>query len=118
MLGVTPSNDAEGCLQDIHWSAGLIGYFPTYTLGNIYAAQLLPRPGPTSPVWTIPSPGVSSRELLAWLRDHVHRHGQRYRPASLIERVTGARPDHRPLITALRNKYSDLYGLDSDSVFS
>ena len=59
-LGVTPGNDAEGCLQDIHWSAGLIGYFPTYTLGNVYAAQLYERPGPNWVASMTPSHGAIS----------------------------------------------------------
>jgi carboxypeptidase Taq len=110
-LGVTPGNDAEGCLQDIHWSAGLIGYFPTYTLGNVYAAQLF---------------GAAQAELgglddtfargdflglFGWLREKIHRQGQRYRSTPLIERVTGSRPDHRPLIEGLRRKYGELYDI-------
>ena len=59
-LGVTPANHAEGCLQDIHWSAGLFGYFPTYTLGNIYAAQLFARARADLPGWMGRSPGVIS----------------------------------------------------------
>ena len=101
-LGVTPANDAEGCLQDIHWSAGLIGYFPTYTLGNLYAAQLFAA-GPGRP--RRPRRRLRRGEfagLLGWLREKIHRQGQRYRPAELIERITGSRPDHRPLIDGLR----------------
>ncbi len=110
-LGVTAATDAEGCLQDIHWSAGLFGYFPTYTLGNIYAAQLFAKA-------RVDLAGLDSAfaqgdfgELMSWLRDNVHRHGQRYRPVSLIEHATGTKPDHRPLINALREKYGELYGL-------
>jgi carboxypeptidase Taq len=110
-LGLKPSNDAEGCLQDIHWSAGLIGYFPTYTLGNLYAAQLFARAqadlGGLDDAFAV---GDYSG-LLAWLRAKVHREGQRYRPAELIERVTGSKPDHRPLVATLRQKYSELYGI-------
>jgi carboxypeptidase Taq len=110
-LGVTPANDAEGCLQDIHWSAGLVGYFPTYTLGNIYAAQLFARARADLAGLDESFARGDFGELLAWLRDHVHRHGQRYRSVPLIERATGAKPDHRLLIAALKHKYGELYGL-------
>jgi carboxypeptidase Taq len=110
-LGVTPRNDAEGCLQDIHWSAGLIGYFPTYTLGNIYAAQLYARAQADLGGLDEPFARGDYRGLLDWLRSRVHSQGQRYRPAELIMRITGSKPDHRPLIDGLRRKYSELYGI-------
>jgi len=110
-LGVTPSDDAAGCLQDIHWSAGLIGYFPTYTLGNLYAAQLFAQAQTDLVGLDQAFTRGDFRGLLEWLRANVHRHGQRYRPATLIERLTGRKPDHRPLIEALRQKYGELYGI-------
>jgi carboxypeptidase Taq len=110
-LGVKPCNDAEGCLQDIHWSAGLVGYFPTYTLGNLYAAQLFAQAqaelGGLDEAFAQGDYG----DLLAWLRVKVHREGQRRRPAELIEHITGSGPDHRPLVAALTKKYSELYGI-------
>ncbi len=110
-LGVAPANDAEGCLQDIHWSAGLIGYFPTYTLGNVYAAQLFAAArrdlGDLDEAFARGDFGG----LLGWLRENVHRQGQRYRAADLVGRVTGSRPDHRPLIDGLRRKYAELYAI-------
>jgi carboxypeptidase Taq len=110
-LGITPSHDAEGCLQDIHWSAGLIGYFPTYTLGNLYAAQFFTKA--TADLGDLP--GSFSRGdysgLLNWLRDKIHKHGQRYRAADLAQRVTGSPPEYRPLVAALRGKYGELYGV-------
>ena len=110
-LGVTPPNDAEGCLQDIHWSAGLFGYFPTYTLGNLYAAQLFAKAQTDLGGLDEAFARGDFRGLLEWPRANVHRHGQRYRPAALIERITGTKPDHRPLIDALRQKYGELYGI-------
>ena len=109
-LGITPANHAEGCLQDIHWSAGLVGYFPTYTLGNVYAAQLFARARADLAGLDGSFARGDFGELLAWLRDHVHRHGQRYRSVPLIERATGAKPEYRPLIEALKHKYGELYG--------
>jgi carboxypeptidase Taq len=111
VLGLRPPDDALGCLQDIHWSAGMVGYFPTYTLGNLYAAQLFERfvadAGDPSDAF---ARGDFST-LLAWLRDRVHRHGRRYRPAQLIERATGPPPDHRPFLASLARKYGPLYGV-------
>jgi carboxypeptidase Taq len=110
-LGVTPSNDAEGCLQDIHWSAGLVGYFPTYTLGNVYAAQLFAAAQADLGGLDEAFARGDFSGLLGWLREKIHRQGQRYRAANLVERVTGSRPDHRPLINGLRRKYAELYGI-------
>jgi carboxypeptidase Taq len=110
-LGIVPANDAEGCLQDIHWSAGLFGYFPTYTLGNIFAAQLFARA--RVDLGSLDELFAQGRfsELLGWLRDRVHRHGRRYRSATLVERATGAAPTVGPFLAALRAKYGSLYGL-------
>jgi carboxypeptidase Taq len=110
-LGVTPANDAEGCLQDIHWSAGLVGYFPTYTLGNVYAAQLFAAAEAQLGGLDEAFARGDFGGLLDWLREKIHCHGQRYRAADLVERVTGSRPDHRPLIDGLRRKYAELYGI-------
>ena len=110
-LGVTPQNDAEGCLQDIHWSAGLIGYFPTYTLGNLYAAQVFGQAQADLGDLDQAFARGDYDGLLGWLRAKVHSQGQRYRAAALIERITGSKPDHRPLIHGLRGKYEELYGI-------
>jgi carboxypeptidase Taq len=111
ILGVTPGNDAEGCLQDIHWSAGLVGYFPTYTLGNLYAAQLFAQARNELGDLDEAIAQGDFIGLLGWLRAKIHGQGQRHRPAALIQRVTGSPPDHRPLLDALRRKYADLYGI-------
>lgn len=110
-LGVTPAHDAEGCLQDIHWSAGLVGYFPTYTLGNLYAAQLYAKA--LEELGDLPASFARGdfSGLLGWLREKVHHPGQRYRAADLARRVTGSPLDHRPLVLALREKYGALYGI-------
>jgi carboxypeptidase Taq len=110
-LGITPANDAEGCLQDGHWAAGLIGYFPTYTLGNVFAAQLFARADADLGGLDGLFAAGEFDGLLGWLRTSVHRHGRRYPAARLIEQATGAPPDHRPLVAALRRKYGELYGL-------
>ena len=108
-LGIEPPNDAQGCLQDIHWSAGLIGYFPTYTLGNLYAAQLFDKADSEVGGLEAMFRRGDFGSLLNWLRDRVHRNGQRYRAADLIERATGKTQNHAPLMAALRRKYGPIY---------
>jgi carboxypeptidase Taq len=110
-LGIMPANDAEGCLQDGHWAAGMIGYFPTYTLGNVFAAQLFARAAEDLEDLDGPFARGDFSGLLGWLRDKVHRQGSLYPAAQLIEYAVGAPPDHRPLIEALRRKYGELYGI-------
>jgi carboxypeptidase Taq len=104
-LGVTPNNDRTGCLQDGHWSEGLIGYFPTYTLGNVYAAQLFAAAehavGPLEEAFA----AGDFRTLRGWLGENVHRHGQRYAVATIIERATGHAPDPSALIESLSRRY-------------
>lgn len=110
-LGVVPADDAEGCLQDSHWAAGLIGYFPTYTLGDVIAAQLFvtaeQEVGNLDECFARGQFSV----LRDWLRERVHRHGMRYPTSALIARVTGEPPDHRVLVALLREKYRGLYGI-------
>lgn len=104
-LGITPTSDLEGCLQDGHWSAGMIGYFPTYTLGNIMAAQLFARAQADLGELDAAFAQGDFRPLLEWLRQHVHRQGARYSATELVARVTGSAQDHRPLLRALCDRY-------------
>jgi carboxypeptidase Taq len=104
-LGVTPPNDRTGCLQDVHWSEGLIGYFPTYTLGNIYAAQLFAAAEQELGSLDDAFAAGDFPLLRRWLGEHVHRHGQRFAVPELIERVTGRPPDPSALIASLRTRY-------------
>jgi carboxypeptidase Taq len=110
-LCVTPSHDAEGCLQDIHWSAGLIGYFPTYTLGNLYASQLFDAAHEELGGLDQSFAAGDYRGLLDWLRTRVHRQGMRHRSAALVERVTGTPPSPEPFVNGLRERLSPIYGL-------
>ncbi|MGE3820754.1 MAG: carboxypeptidase M32, partial [Isosphaeraceae bacterium] len=88
-LGVSPAHDGEGCLQDVHWSAGLVGYFPTYTLGNVFAAQLFHQAW--DDLGDLSGAFSSGRfdGLREWLRTHVHRHGRRFHSTQLLTRLTG-----------------------------
>src|SRR5262249_21954623 len=108
LLGVTPAGDAEGCLQDGHWGAGQFGYFPTYTLGNIFAEQLYAAAAAELGDLEGPFARGEFGCLLGWLREKVHRHGGRYRTPRLMERVTGAALDPRPLVSRLRRKHREL----------
>jgi carboxypeptidase Taq len=110
-LGIAPANDADGCLQDGHWSAGLIGYFPTYTLGNICAAQLFAQAARDMGELDQAIARGDFTGLLDWLREKVYRSGSRYRATQLIEHITGSPPNHRPLVAYLQRKYRALYGL-------
>ncbi|MEW6235997.1 MAG: carboxypeptidase M32 [Candidatus Omnitrophota bacterium] len=110
-LGLNPPDDAAGCLQDIHWSHGLVGYFPTYALGNLYAAQIFEKIMQDIPdLWTQIETGCFGG-LLGWLRDNVHKHGRRLTAPQLIEKITGNEPDCEPYLRYLENKFSSLYGL-------
>jgi carboxypeptidase Taq len=110
-LGVEPSNDAEGCLQDGHWAEGLLGYFPTYVLGDVVAAQLFEAAGRALGDLDGQIARGEFAPLRGWLREQVHRRGARLPAARLVERVTGRPPEPGPLVAALRQKYGELYGL-------
>lgn len=110
-LGIMPGTDAEGCLQDVHWSAGLFGYFPTYALGKLYAAQFFASAeeeiGPLDAQFA----SGNFAPLLQWLRENIHQQGQRYTAGELVQRVTGKPLSHEPLMGYLRNKLGPLYGV-------
>jgi carboxypeptidase Taq len=110
-LGLTPPNYALGCLQDIHWSFGGIGYFPTYTLGNLYAAQFMEKARQELPGLDDDFRRGDFSRLKGWLRVKIHSRGQRYRAGELCQRITGKPLSHKPLIAYLREKYSPLYAL-------
>jgi carboxypeptidase Taq len=109
-LGLTPPDDARGCLQDIHWSFGGLGYFPTYTLGNLYAAQFMETARRDLGNMDADFRQGEFGRLRGWLNEKIHRHGQRYRAGKLCERVTGRPLGHGPLMRYLREKYGPLYG--------
>jgi carboxypeptidase Taq len=110
-LGIRSPDDATGVLQDIHWSAGLFGYFATYTLGNLVSAQLWER-------FTTAHTGTDAEirrgdfsTLLAWLRREVHQHGRKYEPQELVERSTRSRIETGPYLRYLERKFGEIYGL-------
>jgi carboxypeptidase Taq len=103
--------DALGCLQDIHWSMGGIGYFPTYTLGNLYAAQFMEQARADLGALDADFRRGEFGRLKRWLNEKIHRPGQRHRATDLCRRVTQKPLSHRPLVNYLRNKYAALYGI-------
>ena len=110
-FGLTVPSDDLGCLQDIHWSMAAFGYFPTYTLGNLYAAQLLEAMSDDlgSIQDSIASGDWSS--MLAWLRERVHKRGSALLPADLIEEATGSPPSSEPFLRYVEEKYGAIYSL-------
>ena len=109
-LGVTPQDDRTGCLQEDHWAEGMIGYFPTYSLGNVYAAQLhAAAERDVGPLEDAFARGDFSG-LNRWLRENVHRHGMRYRAGAIVERTTGSVPDPSALIDSLSSRYRPVPG--------
>lgn len=110
-LGVTPANDAEGCLQDVHWSAGLFGYFPTYSLGNLYAAQLFEKAGKDLGDFEQMFANGEFDLLKRWLTEKIYRHGQNFAAADLVQQVTGEPLSSRPLLKYLEAKLRPLYGV-------
>ncbi len=110
-LGVTPPDAARGCLQDIHWSGGMLGYFPTYALGNMYAAQLFEAARRELGDLDLLFAKGEFTPLKEWLNGRIHRHGRRFLPQRLIERITGGPLSHRPLVSHLRTKFESIYRL-------
>ncbi len=105
MFGLKVPDDARGCLQDIHWSLGAFGYFPTYTLGNLNAAQLMRRAGTDLPKLDAELRSGSYQSLLGWLRTKIHESGQRHDPQELMRRATGEVTQAAYHLEYLRKKF-------------
>jgi carboxypeptidase Taq len=110
-LGVEPPTDSDGVLQDVHWSSGAFGYFPTYSLGNLYAAQFFEQAQRELGDLAAEFRRGEFLPLLKWLRQQIHSQGRRYPAAVLVERVTGLPLSHDALLRHLRGKFGPLYGL-------
>jgi carboxypeptidase Taq len=109
-LGIVPANDAEGCLQDIHWSEALFGYFPTYSLGTILSAQLYETALRDNPTIAADLKAGEYGSLLGWLREKVHRPGRRHLPGPFVEKICGEPAQSRSYLAYLNGKYRGLYG--------
>ncbi len=108
-LGIEPPSDADGVLQDVHWSSGMIGYFPTYMLGTLYSAQFFAKALEDMPNLKENMTDGDIRPLVNWLREKIHKLGAIYKPEELMERVTGSKPDPKYFIDYITAKFSDLY---------
>lgn len=108
-LGITPPDDAKGCLQDVHWSCGLVGYFPTYTLGNLYSAQFFEQARKDLGDLDAMFAKGEYLPLLGWLRKNIHEHGKRYSARDLVKKVTGSDLSAAPLVSYLKKKVDTYY---------
>jgi carboxypeptidase Taq len=111
-LGLDVPDDAQGVLQDVHWSAGLIGYFPTYALGNLIAGQLWQKARAGLPALDEQLAAGELSSLREWLREHVHRYGAKFPTGELLERVVGGPISVEPFVSYLKAKLADVYGVD------
>jgi carboxypeptidase Taq len=110
-FGVAVDRPSNGMLQDVHWSCGLFGYFPTYTLGNVYAGCLVKA-------LRADVPGLDARmakgdvsAATGWLRERLQRHGSRYLPRAVVAQACGFEPSEGPLLDYLEAKFGDIYAL-------
>lgn len=110
-LGLTPPDDGVGVLQDVHWSGGLFGYFPSYALGNMYAAQIAGTLRKEMPELDALVEAGNFQPIKEWLTDKIYKYGKSRKPAEIIKAVTGEdlNPDY--LADYLEQKFKSIYGL-------
>lgn len=108
-LGITPPTDQEGCLQDIHWSMGAFGYFPTYTLGNLYSAHFFDAFELAFPDWEKRFARGDLLFLREWLKEKIHQHGRIFSAPELLKQITGQTLSEGPYIAYLTKKYKQIY---------
>lgn len=109
-LGIKIEDDSEGVMQDTHWASGLYGYFPSYTLGNIYSGQILVAMEKDLPNWRKHLTKGNFKDVKQWLVRNIHSRGNLYDPADLIKKITGNELNVKPYLNYLKSKYSKLYG--------
>ena len=110
-LGVVPPDNAQGILQDVHWSFGGFGYFPTYALGNLVSAQLWERMEQDIPDVEAQVEKANFAVILNWLRENVHIYGAKYEPQELVQKITGSKITPEPYMRYLDKKFKDIYSL-------
>lgn len=110
-LGIDVPNDAQGCLQDVHWSHGLFGYFPTYTLGNLYSAQVYEVVEKEIPDIQDRIEAGHLRVLREWLRERIHLVGRRKTAPEIVQAISGREPESAPYLRYLETKFGELYGV-------
>ena len=112
LIGITPPNDTEGCLQDVHWSRPGFGYFPTYALGNLYGTQFYEAAVAQNPAIAEELAAGKTDALLVWLRENIHQYGKKFTPGELVQRVTGQPLSHDAFMRYARAKFGELYQLN------
>ena len=110
-LGITPPNDAKGVLQDVHWSSGMIGYFPTYALGNLASVQLWDKLVEENPNVKDEIAQGKFDTVLGWMQEHVHQYGSKFEPQEIMLKATGSKITPEPYMAYLKEKYSEIYEL-------
>ena len=110
-LGITPPNNADGVLQDVHWSYGSLGYFPSYALGNLVSNQLWEKINQDIPNLPGQIREGNFAELLVWLRENVHRYGSKFKPQYLVKKIVGTTISPEPYLKYLNDKFGAIYGL-------
>ena len=104
-LGIRPKKQSEGALQDVHWSGGMIGYFPTYSLGNVIAGMIYERIQKEMDIHNLIEQG-NVNQIKSWLKDHVHKYGSVYSPKELQRKICGETYNPEHLVKYLENKYT------------
>jgi carboxypeptidase Taq len=110
LFGITPPNDAQGCLQDIHWSLGDFGYFPTYALGNLFSAHFFTAFAKKHRNWEERVAQGEFGFVREWLRENIHQYGRMYNSEELAKRIVGKPVDETAYCNYLKKKYSAIYG--------
>ncbi len=114
-LGIDVPDDAHGVLQDVHWSGGAIGYFPTYALGNVISVQFWDKARAELPDLDSQFERGEFGELAGWLRENLHRHGRKYTSKEMLDRIVGGPMDPGPYLRYLQEKLGEIYGLPVES---
>jgi len=111
VIGIEPETDAQGVLQDIHWSMGSFGYFPSYALGNLYGLQFFGKLRSDIPDYENLICNGNFAPIHNWLRENIHKWGRRLDPSVLLEKVTGDELSVEPFLGYIEKKYSEIYGI-------
>lgn len=110
-LGIVPPNNSLGVLQDVHWSNGSFGYFPSYMLGNLYAAQLFSKLKQDIPDYSLELEKGNATIIITWLKENIHQYGKMFEPQELIYKVTGETLNPKYFVDYITNKYTEIYNI-------
>ena len=111
MLGISPQNDVDGVLQDMHWSGGSIGYFPTYAIGSIYSSQLFKKILEINPLLDIEIEDGNFTNSINWLQDNIHKYGRLFTADEIIKKSCGEGLNSKIFVDYLKDKYYNLYDI-------